>query len=86
MIENIFIAEDIKRLKAIINEGNFFVLTCHTGPDGDALGSTLSFAHYLKALGKEAQVIVPMLTLTSWHGCQAHKRSCALTNIARKLS
>ena len=59
MIENIFIAEDIKRLKAIINEGNFFVLTCHTGPDGDALGSTLSFAHYLKALGKEAQVIVP---------------------------
>ena len=59
MIENRFNAEDIKRLKAIIDEGSFFVLTCHAGPDGDALGSTLGLAHYLREQGKEALVVVP---------------------------
>ena len=59
MIENIFKSNDIERFLEIIGENNFFVLTCHAGPDGDALGSTLGLAHYLKALGKEAMVIVP---------------------------
>ena len=59
MIKNIFRAEDVERLKTIIDDGSFFVLTCHAGPDGDALGSTLAFAHYLNALGKEAMVVVP---------------------------
>lgn len=59
MIKNIFREADIERLAAIIAEGSMFVLTCHAGPDGDALGSTLGMAHYLKALGKEATVIVP---------------------------
>lgn len=59
MIENIFKTDDVERLEAIISENNFFVLTCHAGPDGDALGSTLGFAHYLRGLGKEAQVVVP---------------------------
>ena len=59
MIKNIFNTEDIERLKTIVNEGSFFVLTCHAGPDGDALGSTLGLAHYLRELGKEALVVVP---------------------------
>ena len=59
MIKNIFSSPDIERLKTIIAEGSMFVLTCHAGPDGDALGSTLGMAHYLTALGKEATVIVP---------------------------
>ena len=59
MIKNIFNTEDIEKLKATIADNNFFVLTCHAGPDGDALGSTLGFAGYLKALGKEALVVVP---------------------------
>jgi phosphoesterase RecJ-like protein len=59
MIKNMFHAADIDRLKATIDEGSVFVLTCHAGPDGDALGSTLGLAHYLQALGKEAVVIVP---------------------------
>lgn len=59
MIENVFNIDDIKRLEAIIGESNFFVLTCHAGPDGDALGSTLGMAHYLRELGKEAMVVVP---------------------------
>ena len=59
MIKNIFCEADIEQLKEIISIGHVFVLTCHAGPDGDALGSTLGMAHYLKALGKEATVIVP---------------------------
>ena len=57
MIKNIFKATDIERLSRVIDENKMFVLTCHAGPDGDALGSTLGMAHYLKALGKEAVVI-----------------------------
>ena len=59
MIKNIFKTDDIAKLKATIADNNFFVLTCHAGPDGDALGSTLGLAGYLKALGKEALVVVP---------------------------
>lgn len=59
MIKNIFQETHIEQLKEIIADGNLFVLTCHTGPDGDALGSTLGFANYLTTLGKEAIVIVP---------------------------
>ncbi len=59
MIENIFQTADVERLKRLIDENNFFVLTCHANPDGDALGSTLGMAAYLKALGKESLVVVP---------------------------
>lgn len=59
MLKEIFQKQDIISLKEVIAGGQFFVLTCHAGPDGDALGSTLGFAHYLKALGKEALVVVP---------------------------
>ncbi|MBO7266671.1 MAG: DHH family phosphoesterase [Bacteroidaceae bacterium] len=59
MIKNIFKEDDVERLKETIRDNHFFVLTCHAGPDGDALGSTLSMAHYLGALGKEVVVVVP---------------------------
>ena len=59
MIKNIFKENDVERLKETIRDNHFFVLTCHAGPDGDALGSTLCMAHYLGALGKEAVVVVP---------------------------
>lgn len=59
MIKNVFKDVDVERLKRVIDENSMFVLTCHAGPDGDALGSTLGMAHYLKELGKEALVIVP---------------------------
>lgn len=59
MIKNIFSDTDIERLRGVIADNSFFVLTCHTGPDGDALGSTLGLAQYLRLLGKEALVLVP---------------------------
>lgn len=50
---------DVKRLADIIGEHTNFVFTCHVRPDGDALGSTMGFAHLLRRLGKVATVIVP---------------------------
>lgn len=59
MINNLFRTADTERLKEFVSEGSVFVLTCHAGPDGDALGATLGLAHYLETLGKDAMVIVP---------------------------
>ena len=54
-----FPQEDIEVFRQFIREGSFFALTCHTNPDGDALGSTLAMANWLRQMGKEAVVIVP---------------------------
>ena len=40
------------------NPGNI-VLTSHFNPDGDAIGSTLGFAHYLQGQGFNVNVIFP---------------------------
>ena len=42
----------------IINARNI-VITSHTSPDGDAVGSSLAMWHYLNNNGKQAQVILP---------------------------
>ena len=38
---------------------NRFVLCAHVSPDGDAVGSTLGFYHYLKGMGKDVRVVLP---------------------------
>ncbi len=45
----------------IIANSQSFVLTCHTNPDGDALGSTLALRKALINQGKKAMVITPDL-------------------------
>lgn len=46
-----------KKLKNIILSKANFLLIGHVNPDGDSIGSTLSFAEFLKDLGKRATVI-----------------------------
>lgn len=60
--------DTIEQFRKVIDENNRFVLTCHTNPDGDALGSTLALRQVLLNMGKEAQVITPDLapTFYSW--------------------
>lgn len=41
-----------------IQKSNNIVLLCHINPDGDAIGSVLSFYHALKYLGKNVDAIV----------------------------
>ena len=43
----------------ILRESQRIVVTAHRGPDGDAVGSSLAWAAYLKGLGKKVDVILP---------------------------
>jgi phosphoesterase RecJ-like protein len=47
----------LKKVIASIKRNRRFLLTTHTNPEGDALGSTLAFYRLLKKLGKEAVAI-----------------------------
>lgn len=49
----------IGRLKALTSLSRTIAVVCHTGPDGDAVGSSLAAGHVLSAMGKEVSVIVP---------------------------
>ena len=56
---NIMTEEQVAQLSHLISEANTILITCHKSPDGDAIGSCLGWAEYLRSLGKEATVIVP---------------------------
>lgn len=43
----------------ILTTGKNIVIICHSGPDGDAIGSSLGLYHFLKIMGHHPQVIVP---------------------------
>lgn len=48
---------DYKRILEIINSNNSFVITTHVNPDGDAIGSELALAYFLRKLGKEFLIV-----------------------------
>lgn len=50
---------EIFELMKTIRSASRIVLCAHRGPDGDAVGSTLSLASYLRGLGKRVNVIMP---------------------------
>ena len=51
--------EEIAQLRKLVTEAQRIVITCHVGPDGDAIGSSLAIRHWLKRWGKDATVVVP---------------------------
>ena len=50
---------EIQELKQLLNKKNKIVITSHTNPDGDAVGSTLAMYHYLTKLGNNVEMLVP---------------------------
>lgn len=50
---------EIATLKENIDNSNRIVICCHKSPDGDALGSSLALAEYLRTQDKEPDIIVP---------------------------
>lgn len=58
-IEQMLSKREVADLKACISRHQNFVITCHVSPDGDAIGSSTGLMHVLRALGKNAQVVVP---------------------------
>lgn len=51
--------EQLSGLRQLLDEAQSIVITCHHNPDGDAMGSSLALARYLRAKGKDATVVVP---------------------------
>lgn len=49
----------IARAKSLIDRAEHIVTVCHTGPDGDAIGSSLAAMHVFSALGKDIRVVIP---------------------------
>ena len=49
----------MQEIKSEILKANNIVITTHKSPDGDAIGSSLAFYHYLKNQGKNVTVVVP---------------------------
>lgn len=48
--------ETIQKIIEAIRSNSSFLLTSHEGPDGDAVGSTLALASFLRKIGKDVAV------------------------------
>ena len=59
MLENIIDSNNIERVKSLLEESEKCVILTHSRPDGDAMGSSLALAAFLKARGKDVTVVVP---------------------------
>jgi phosphoesterase RecJ-like protein len=46
----------LKKINDVIAENASFLVTTHESPDGDAIGSALALANYLKGLGKDITI------------------------------
>jgi len=50
---------EIGKLKILLNQNKNIVITAHTNPDGDAIGSSVAMYHYLTKLGNTVNMLVP---------------------------
>ena len=55
----VFDPSALSAVKELINTSQNITITTHHKPDGDALGASLALCNYLKAMGKNAMVVVP---------------------------
>ena len=51
--------DQLAHLSQLIANSQTILITCHRSPDGDAIGSCLGWAEFLRTKGKEPVVIVP---------------------------
>ena len=56
---NILKDSELAQLRQLILDSKRVVVTCHKSPDGDAIGSSLAWAEYLRMQGKEVTVVIP---------------------------
>jgi len=52
-------SEQLADVRSRINSARRIVLASHLKPDGDAIGSTLAMAEFLRSLGKSVAVVLP---------------------------
>jgi len=56
---NIITEQEAATLREMIAASRRIVICCHKSPDGDAIGSSLGWALYLRSLGKDPLVCIP---------------------------
>lgn len=56
---NVLNSAEVSDLKEYIDNAEHIIICCHKSPDGDALGSCLAWAEYLRQYGKEPVVAIP---------------------------
>lgn len=56
---DILTSDQVAQISHLISDAKNIIITCHKSPDGDAIGSTLGWAEYLRSIGKEPTIIVP---------------------------
>ena len=56
---NILNEAQLSQLDQLIISADIILITCHKSPDGDAIGSCLGWAEYLRSRGKEPTIVVP---------------------------
>lgn len=59
MLTPILSEQELFSLMQTLRESRKVVVCAHRGPDGDAVGSSLAWAAYLRSLGKQVQIILP---------------------------
>lgn len=73
MISCIIDRKNIQVAKALIDTAERITVVCHTGPDGDAVGSSLAAVAVLSALGKDVKAVVPDTYLSDLRGLPGAK-------------
>lgn len=56
---NLLNNEELEQLKKIVTDGERMLVIGHTNADGDAIGSALTWAEYLRQQGKKVTVVMP---------------------------
>lgn len=59
MLQPLLTADELQALQQTIRQSERIVVCAHRGPDGDAVGSSLGWAEYLKAQGKQVRIVMP---------------------------
>ena len=59
MMKDILSPQELLALMRVLQNSRKIIVCAHRGPDGDAMGSALGFAEYLRNLGKSVAIIMP---------------------------
>ncbi|WP_033148563.1 bifunctional oligoribonuclease/PAP phosphatase NrnA [Prevotella sp. P6B1] len=51
--------DQLALMDQLISDANTILVVCHKSPDGDAIGSSLAWAEFLRMRGKDVTVLVP---------------------------
>lgn len=58
-MENTLSEKELKEFRKLLDDCTKVVISAHVGPDGDAIGSALGLANYLRRKGKQVTVAMP---------------------------